>query len=220
MNGESYRLRRSRETAAPQASGEPCDVQVTLTLFPLAPRTVATPPACGPRSSGQMLHHASAVVAQLLRALDAMFLRISPRLWFRGVALAVFHEDRRERARPGRGRTVERHRGSEHPEPAHPGEAHRLGHDRHHRRRPGPRRSRHWRRVHHMSFLPRAGWQSVGLPCPLILPAISGKRESRNPAGSSTLTGLEPGRSSGSATSRRCNSIPGTACGPGTPSAG
>ena len=102
--------------------------------------------------------------------------------------MAVFHEDRRERARPGPGRTVERHRGSEHPEPAHPGAVHRLGHDRHHRRRPGPRRSRHRRRVHHMSFLPRAGWQSVGLPCPLILPAISGKRESRNPAGSSSIS--------------------------------
>ena len=49
MNGESYRLKRRRETAAPQASGEPCDVQLTLTLSPLAPRTVNTTPAYGPR---------------------------------------------------------------------------------------------------------------------------------------------------------------------------
>ena len=53
MNGESYRLKRSRENASSQPSDEPDHVQLTLTLSPLAPRTVATPPAYGPRSSGR-----------------------------------------------------------------------------------------------------------------------------------------------------------------------
>ena len=53
MNGESYRLKRSRENAASQASEEPDDVELTLTLSPLTPRTVATLPGYGPRSSGR-----------------------------------------------------------------------------------------------------------------------------------------------------------------------
>ena len=53
MNCESSRLKRSRENAASQVSEESGAAWLTLTLFPLAPRTVATPPAYGPRSSGR-----------------------------------------------------------------------------------------------------------------------------------------------------------------------
>ena len=48
LTDDSYRLKRSRENAGLQASEEPDDVYLTLSLSPLAPRTLATPPAYGP----------------------------------------------------------------------------------------------------------------------------------------------------------------------------
>ena len=53
MNGESYRLKRSRESAGSQPSEEPDAAQLTLTLSSLVPKWAPLHLPCRPRSSGR-----------------------------------------------------------------------------------------------------------------------------------------------------------------------